>query len=1051
MGRFAFKTRLAAAALALGCAGSAQGQAPQPPALPGPGSELRDVPITGDGLGGFVIPVRPVESDIRLVGTTCWRWTSDDTLRLQLEGDVKVDFAGYAFAARSAVVWINRIPSAQGLINQIAVYFPEVHEPTRRAGLGASGSDLFVTGSTRGEVVLSCVLPNEGAPPPNPALSRGAARLRDYLVKLSKGARLRTQPLVERPVTVPEPPIEVGAPVVPPEPPPPPQGTVRKWSDAQAIFNPEGTIAFSGGDVSVDTKEDIITITGSVIVEYESRNATAAGGELQLSAERAVIFMREGALESMGGTASQLSAADVLGIYLEGDVVATDFEYTLRGRRVYYDLLENRAVVVDAVLRTYTRDGVPLYARAAELRQVAKDDFVAENARVSMSEFFTPHLSIGAERVTITQSPGDAKGSVVEATHVMARAGDVPFLWWPYLKGSPQDIPLKGVAMGFNDFRGVEVESRWDLFSLLGWERPTGMDVELIQEAYSKNGVGGGARIRGTALGGTGELSAIGLYDFGNEEQTIAGGTVENQPEWRGALVGDWMGYLTSDMTIQTQLSVISDQNYISTFRWEDYLNRREYETSAFLRSQSGNSSFSLLGKFNPQNFISNGYMMASRPYYVDKLPEIAYRRLGDSLFGDSLSWTQEWSGSVMNLQVTSGSPNSLGIQPRAFSQNSAFGRNQNINAAYTAAGYDDNYRGRVWTRHELAYPFMWERLKITPFGHISGAAYMGDSFALYSTEAEKWRVLAGGGARISTEFTSNYDSVRSDIFDINRLRHVVQPRAILWGGWDSNSVLDTPIYDQDIEGQSGAVAAMVAVTQKLQTMRGGPGNWRSVDWVVLDVGASFDNQGNTLQRSFTAADPFGLRYAQAPNPTFYEWRPELSQWGDHLFVNLKWQLSDAVAAYGSGTYLFEDGRGNSINSFGLDNLGRGTLGVSVRQSPDVTVYAEYRYVNTFDPSGRYPADELLQFGANYQISKAYTLAVTPQYDLVAHNMRAISGTLTRNFPDFLVSVGASYNQIIDQATFFVNISVGGRGFGTSFNPDAPDGTPGLTGLPDVF
>lgn len=1051
MGRIACASRFAAAALALLGAGLAHGQAPQPPALPGAGGELRDVPITGDGLGGFVIPVRPVESDIRIVGTTCWRWTSDDTLRLQLEGDVKVEFAGYAFASRSAVVWINRIPSAQGLINQIAVYFPEVHEPTRRAGLGASGSDLFVTGSTRGEVVLSCVLSNERAPPPNPALSRGAARLRDYLVKLAKGARLRTQPLVDRPVVAPEPPLEVGAPVSPPAPPPQPEGTVRRWSDAQAIFNPEGTIAFAGGDVSIDTAADIITITGSVIVEYESRNPTAAGGELQLSAERAVIFMREGALESMGGTASQLSAEDVLGIYLEGDVVATDFEYTLRGRRVYYDLRENRAVVVDAVLRTYSREGVPLYARAAELRQVAKEDFVAENARVSMSEFFTPHLSIGAERVTITQSPGDAKGSVVEATHVTARAGDLPFLWWPYLKGSPQDIPLRGVAAGFNDYRGVEIESRWDLFSLLGWERPSGTDIELIQEAYSKNGVGGGARVRGTALGGNGELSAIGLYDFGNEEQTVAGGIVSDQPEWRGALVGDWMGYLTSDMTIQTQLSVISDQNYISTFRWEDYLNRREYESSAFLRSQSGNSSFSLLGKFNPQNFISNGYMMASRPYYVDKMPEIAYRRLGDTLFEDSLSWTQEWSGSVMNLEVTSGTPNSLGIQPRAFSQNAAFGGNQNINAAYTAAGYDDSYRGRAWTRHELSYPFMWERLKITPFGHVSGAAYMGDSFALYSTEAEKWRALAGGGARLSTELTSNYDSVRSDVFDINRLRHVIQPRAILWGGWDSNSVLDTPIYDQDIEGQSAAIAAMVAVTQKLQTMRGGPGNWRSVDWVVLDVGASFDNQGNTLQRSFTAADPFGLRYAQSPNPNFYEWRPELSQWGDHLFVNLKWQLSDAVAAYGSGTYLFEDNRGNSINSFGLDNLGRGTLGMSVRQSPDVTVYAEYRYVNTFDPTGQYPADELLQFGANYQISKAYTLAVTPQYDLVANNMRAISGTLTRNFPDFLLSVGASYNQIVDQATFFVNISVGGRGFGTSFNPDAPDGTPGLSGLPDVF
>ena len=93
----------------------------------------REIKITGDRLGGFVLPVLPVESAIRLNGIQCWTWKVDDTLRIKLEGDVQVDVGGYAFTAAEALIWINRIPSADGLVNQLAVYFPLVEEPTRRA------------------------------------------------------------------------------------------------------------------------------------------------------------------------------------------------------------------------------------------------------------------------------------------------------------------------------------------------------------------------------------------------------------------------------------------------------------------------------------------------------------------------------------------------------------------------------------------------------------------------------------------------------------------------------------------------------------------------------------------------------------------------------------------------------------------------------------------------------------------------------------------------------------------------------------------------------
>ena len=44
----------------------------------------RTVTITGDRIGGFVLPVLPVESDIILSGLQSWTWKVDDTLRIQL-------------------------------------------------------------------------------------------------------------------------------------------------------------------------------------------------------------------------------------------------------------------------------------------------------------------------------------------------------------------------------------------------------------------------------------------------------------------------------------------------------------------------------------------------------------------------------------------------------------------------------------------------------------------------------------------------------------------------------------------------------------------------------------------------------------------------------------------------------------------------------------------------------------------------------------------------------------------------------------------------------
>lgn len=1010
--------------------------------------ELRDVPITGQSLGGFVIPVEPVASEIVIDAVKGWAWDSDDTKRLQVEGDVRIRFGGYYFSSDNAVIWINRIPSAQGVINQIAVYFDEAKEPTRRAGLGASGNNLLVTGSTRGDVTLSITLIEERLPPDNPILRAATIRVRDYLQSVARGALLQPRARVDAPEIPVEPPLTVGDPVkvaLPAAPLPAP--TVRKPVDDTRIFAPSGTISFSARSTTIESKENCVMLSDNVLLDYSGPPGENKVRELQLSADRAVIFLAPKASDNVNSDSGLLDAKDVTGIYLEGDVVATDFQYTLRGRRIYYDLERNQAVVMDAVMRTSTRVGLVAYARADEMRQLAADEFTAENARVSTSEFFTPHLSVGVQRLTISQQPeSEDSGAYMTGTHATLRANGTPFFYWPYIAGSPNQVPIKTVNVGFQDYRGAEIDSEWDLYALMGIEKPAEVSqVTLLQEAFTKNAAGLGLHASANIFGGTGNVKVMGYYDFQNEEQTAAGGIVTSPDRFRGELQADWKGKLARDVTLNLQLSDFSDQNYVSTFRWDDYLQRREYESSGFLNWQDSNNSLSLLVKYNPNDFLSNAYMIASRPYAVNKFPELNYQRYGESLFGDRVTWTQNYSANMMNLKVNSGTPGTLGIDTQAFSMNPAFSTAQSIQGAYAGAGYDDSSRVRVYTRQELSVPLTMGIVKIAPFVHGQVTGYILNNFQDYSSNASDIRTLLGGGSRFSTEFTSRYNSVRSAFLDLNRLHHVVQPNAMLWYGWNSNSVLDMPVYDQEIEATSGAAVAQAGITNKLQTMRGGPGNWRSVDWVVLDVGAVVDNQGNSLQPTTTATDPFGLQYAQSPMPSFYSWRPEYSQWGDHIYASGSMQCSDALSLYGHGVYLLQD-RGNSINSFGLNDLGRGTLGGRIQQSPDVSFFLEYRYVNTFDSSGQYPADEFVQAGMQYQLTKKYSLTISPQYDLVANNFRAATVGLTRTFPDFYLSVGASFNQIVNNTTFFASIRIpGAGGGGVAVDPSQPGG--GLPGF----
>ena len=286
-------------------------------------------------------------------------------------------------------------------------------------------------------------------------------------------------------------------------------------------------------------------------------------------------------------------------------------------------------------------------------------------------------------------------------------------------------------------------------------------------------------------------------------------------------------------------------------------------------------------------------------------------------------------------------------------------------------------------------------------------------------------------------KFQRVHDGARSDLFDINRVRHIIEPNMTLWYGWDSHPNGAFPIYDQQVEGATGGAAAQVGLRQVLQTQRGGPGNWTSVDFLEVDVGAVFNDSADDFQRS-DVLDPATNAYnpyawVQSPYPQFYRYEPELSQWGTHAYTTIAWQLSSTLTFATSGIFGFTPREVVDLTSSQpqlktISGLLRGSIGAQITHSPDTSSYLEYRYLSASE-------DEILAAGVLYRIGRKYQLALTPSYDLKRNQFLAFSSSLTRTFPDFDMTFNLGYDLIQDETTVGLRLRIprqgGGEGYKT--------------------
>lgn len=1020
------RTRRLAAAIVAACGCVAPIAHASGPAVAGaqpPASrpQIDPASLNGRDFAGTRLPVATQRGGISIRAQRIATWSEEPaggaainptasmgTQRAYLRGDVEITLAYARFRAARAVVWIEPLEESTAhpgeWVHQVAVYFDRLSDPAGEPGITPSADRMLVTGVVDGPLVLSGDSMTSGRPA-DVLVVEGERRLGRYL------RDLLSPPDEPEPA---EPPFQeagglgtMGGPILPgqsqPFEPNSPLATGRNLRPGPSIldlsggdrapklFSGRGIVSFTAGEaalVSGET-EDSVLITGGVVVMYTDVRAART---LEIRAERAVVFLDKGARPDE----RQLPAAKVRGIYLEGDVVGSDGQYTLRGSRVYYDVANNRAMALDAVFWTYdAQRGLPFYVRAKALRQTAAQQVEGDQVTLSASSFFEPQFSLAARSVTITRerSADEIARTLLVARDVSPRIAGVPYFYWPSFSGDSDRFPLRDVRFENSSENGFAVKTRWDMLGILGIDAP-GWTADLLLDGWFKRGVGVGADIAWKEPGIEGNLLAYMVPDDRGTDVLPSGVKRDRDGEFRGMILGEHRWDIDDRWTLFLEAAHISDETFLSAWYRPLAETHREFANSATIRYLGDNSIF--LGQFRGtfNDFAANDYLLQSLGYSVNKTPELYYARTSDDLLGGTtpglLTWSHEYRVGVLSMAFTEPSAADMGFNTIPLASE-ALGilPTQSPADRLRLAGLDESLVLRADTRQELDLHLQFGPVNVTPFVVGRLTAYDTGFSAFAPADDDQLRLWGAVGVRADTTFQRVDDSVHSDFLDLHRIRHIVTPSLTAWAAATNREQASLPVLDERVESITDGGTVRAGVTQVWQTQRGGEGRWRTVDVFRLRTDVVWSSEDTPRE---------------SPIGHFVDYRPEYSNLGRFFHADGQWQVTDSLAL------TFRD-----VYSFDTDQQAAVAGGLLIQHSADFSTFAELHYINARNAT-------YLDVGGEYRLTPFYVLAAAATYDTDRGEFQRVGTRITREFEAFDVGLRLSYDNITDE--FSVGLSV---------------------------
>ncbi len=610
-----------------------------------------------------------------------------------------------------------------------------------------------------------------------------------------------------------------------------------------------------------------------------------------------------------------------------------------------------------------------------------------------------------------TKLPLEINESIVVAHNATFELEGVPFFYLPYYKGDARDPmgPLESIDAGYSNIFGVQAGVGLNFYKLLGLLPPDGHHWRLNLDYLSRRGPSIGSDYDYTGKLGlsgpdvddpsttyVGTAHLYGIYDQGTD---ILGGNRPNNdfmpPAFRGrAFWRNGVFDLPNGFTVQSQISLLSDRNYLEQYFKPEFDTEPNQSTYLYVKQQQNNWAWSALAQPHLLNWFSD----------TAWLPRLDGYLIGQSFF-DRLTYNAQVSVGYAQFRPSSDpaqpllAPNGAPI-PGAFLPPIRF---------YTSSEAVDT--GRFALMQELSYPLQLGAFKVVPYVKGELAEYTSDMEG-----QEIGRVWGGGGVRASIPFTRLFPDVQSDLFNLQGINH----KIVLSGNYfyaDTNvpytklpqldrlnddatdemlrdflpqesiynpnpsaglalavsKIFDPQLFairslvDNRLESLDHIDVLQVDLRQRLQTKRGYPGAEHIVDWMVLDTSFSYFPE--------PSKDNFGKPFA------FMEY--------DYL-----WNIGDRTSFESTGWYDPEH-----------DGPRVWTVGAYFNRPDRTSYYIGYRQIDPIQ-------SRAVTSSVSYNFSSKYSMTFSSTYDFGISQSLTNSLTFTRIGTDLQVTMGFTYNPL---------------------------------------
>lgn len=729
----------------------------------------------------------------------------------------------------------------------------------------------------------------------------------------------------------------------------------------------------------------IATITGRFYL-WQKRNE--AGDMVEFQADNAVIFHGGDFTANEGSTGQgAMASGSVQAVYLKGNIVMTELSRTIRADEFYYDFKGRNGLAVASEMRNFdSKRGLPIYLRAKSLRILSENSFDAEAITLTTSEFYMPQVSMTASRMILTDTTGIDmregkevnKGSYDGVLYdVRMKYGKTTVFKWPKIRTNFErpDIPIKKLRIGSDSEYGTAVESQWHLSRLLGRKEPDGVDSTLALDYYSKRGVGAGAHIDYEMEDYFGDLVGYVMSDRGEDDlgRTSDRKNLKPDADIRGRFTFRHRHYLPYDWQATVEMSYLSDKNFLEEFYRNEFYTGKEKETLLFLKRLKDNWSFSMLNKVRINDFETQ----------TEELPTLEFHIKGLSFWNDSLTYY--------------GDNRISRLRPR-FDDTSETSTDK------------EQFGTFAFSRHEVDLPFTWGTFKMVPF--VAGTYGMDDNVGftrkldgdVASRQTSSW--LSEAGIRVSTMYWKEDQFIRSRLWDLNGMRHIIKPHFEAITYHSSEDVFDT----RDMVN--------VGVSQRWQTRRGPKENLRSLDWMRLDVDATWvsDDEDNSIGLAKTYG-PAKFIWNDPSIPVFN--RRDDINYGmvrDSVNADYIWRLSDTTTILGDANYDIQSGVLQQLNA-----------GVVRYVYPNLSYYVGSRYLRPVLVS--VPTDNISEKGSHsfvtaltYVLNPRYTATFSQEYNFdYGQNVRT-DLTILRHYHRMYYGLTMSVDESRDRNSIVLNI-----------------------------